>query len=79
MVFEFSDGEHCDCEDGDDCESYDFTVEARNTSGADRPVYYKCPEFPNCKVCTPFMIRLNTPDDMEHFMKYHEHEWHANL
>ncbi len=75
MVFDFKDD--CDC--GDEiCESFDFTVEDRNV-GEPSPVFYKCPDFPNCSVCTPFMIRLSTPDDMEHFMKYHEHEWHADL
>ena len=71
MVFDFKD----DC---DSCESYDFTVEPRDI-GVPSPVYFKCPDFPNCPVCTPFMIRISTPDDMDHFTKYHEHEWHADL
>ncbi len=78
MVFEFKDDEKCNCGD-DDCESYDFTVEGTTAEERNRgepdPVYYKCPDFPNCPVVTPFMIRLSTPKDMEHFMKYHEHEW----
>lgn len=35
-------------------------------------IKYKCPDFPYCKVITPFAIRLSTPKDMEHFLKYHD-------
>ena len=40
--------------------------------GPVEPIKYKCPNFPYCKVATPFEIRLSTPKDMEHFMKYHD-------
>lgn len=40
--------------------------------GPIEPIKYKCPNFPYCKVVTPFAIRLSTPKDMEHFVKYHD-------
>lgn len=37
-----------------------------------QPIKFKCPDFPKCPVVTPFEIRLSTPEDMKHFMKYHD-------
>ncbi len=37
----------------------------------DRPLRYKCPDFPYCKVCGPIGICLSVPKDMEHFLRYH--------
>lgn len=62
MTFDFDEDE-CNCTG--DCASVD-----KSKFGVD--MNYKCPDFPYCKVVTPFSIRLLTPDDMKHYLKYHD-------
>ena len=46
--------------------AWDFTTDEEQDH-----IKYKCPDFPYCKVVTPFSIRLQAPEDMEHFLRYH--------
>jgi|FLOH01.1.fsa_nt_gi hypothetical protein len=74
------DEDECGCGD-DTCDTtsndvtsngiYEFTVDDLGDDKTDK-IFYKCPDFPNCSVVTPFAIRLSSPADMAHYMKYHD-------
>jgi len=51
-------------------EDWDATSEPINVVQDDEHKY-KCPDFPYCKVMTPFSINLITAKDMKHFLRYH--------
>lgn len=62
----------CDC-DGIVDESEDYSVDERpNGDHTNKPKFYKCPDFPNCHVVTPFGINIVEPADMDHYLLYHD-------